>query len=84
VDVERDKARGPVAAPVTVVEHGDFECPCCGRAAPDIRALLADVRDVRYVWRHLPLNDVHPQAQLAAEESEAAAEQGRFWRCTTC
>ena len=38
-----------------------------------------DFGDVRYVWRHLPLNDVHPRAQLAAEASEAAAEQGAFW-----
>jgi protein-disulfide isomerase len=40
---------------------------------------LRDFADVRYVWRHLPLNDVHPRAQLAAEASEAAAEQGAFW-----
>ena len=44
-----------------------------------IRELLADFGDVRYVWRHLPLNDVHPHAQLAAEAAEAAAAQGKFW-----
>ena len=44
-----------------------------------IRELLADFGDLRYVWRHLPLNDVHPRAQLAAEASEAAAAQGAFW-----
>ena len=44
-----------------------------------MRELLADFGDVRYVWRHLPLNDVHPRAQLAAEAAEAAAEQGAFW-----
>ena len=44
-----------------------------------MRELLRDFADVRYVWRHLPLNDVHPRAQLAAEASEAAAEQGAFW-----
>ncbi|MFF2520975.1 Na+/H+ antiporter NhaA [Streptomyces liangshanensis] len=79
VDPERDKVRGPMDAPVTVVEYGDFECPYCGRAESVIRDLLADFGDVRYVWRHLPLTDVHPQAQLAAEAAEAAAEQGAFW-----
>jgi protein-disulfide isomerase len=64
---------------VTVVEYGDFECPYCGRAEPVVRELLRDFADVRYVWRHLPLNDVHPRAQLAAEASEAAAAQGAFW-----
>ena len=71
--------RGPEDAPVTIVEYGDFECPYCGQAEPAVRELLADFGDVRYVWRHLPLNDVHPHAQLAAEAAEAAAEQGAFW-----
>ena len=79
VDPERDHVRGPAEAPVTVVEYGDFECPYCGQAEPVVRELLRDFADVRYVWRHLPLNDVHPRAQLAAEASEAAAEQGAFW-----
>ena len=75
-DPERDHVRGPVEAPVTVVEYGDFECPYCGQAEPVVRELLRDFGDVTYVWRHLPLNDVHPNAQQAAE---AAAEQGAFW-----
>ena len=79
VDPERDHTRGPHDAPVTIVEYGDFECPYCGQAEPVIRELLADFGDLRYVWRHLPLNDVHPGAQLAAEASEAAADQGAFW-----
>jgi Na+/H+ antiporter NhaA len=79
VDDEHDHIRGPLDAPVTVVEYADFECPYCGRAEPVIRELLADTGDVRYVWRHLPLNDVHPSAQLAAEATEAAAAQGAFW-----
>jgi len=79
VDPERDHIRGPVAAPVTVVEYGDFECPYCGMAEPVVRELLRDFADVRYVWRHLPLSDVHAHAQLAAEASEAAANQGSFW-----
>ena len=79
VDDERDHIRGPERAPVTMVEYGDFECPYCGQAESIIRELLADFGDLRYVWRHLPLNDVHPHAQLAAEAAEAAAAQGRFW-----
>jgi len=79
VDDGRDHIRGPAKAPVTLVEYGDFECPYCGMAEPVIRELLADFGDVRYVWRHLPLTDVHPHAQLAAEASEAAAKQGAFW-----
>ena len=61
------------------MEYGDFECPYCGQAEPALRELLAGHGDVRYVWRHLPLNDVHPHAQLAAEAAEAAADQGAFW-----
>ena len=79
VDPERDHLRGPEEAPVTLVEYGDFECPYCGRAEPIVRQLLAEFGDIRYVWRHLPLPDVHPHAQLAAEASEAAAAQGAFW-----
>jgi Na+/H+ antiporter NhaA len=79
VDPERDHVRGSIDAPVTVVEYGDFECPYCGQAEPVVRELLRDFGDVRYVWRHLPLNDVHPRAQLAAEAAEAAADQRTFW-----
>jgi len=80
VDPERDHVRGAEDAPVTLVEYGDFECPYCGQAEQIVRELLASLGDdVRYVWRHLPLNDVHPHAQLAAEASEAAAAKGRFW-----
>ena len=79
VDPDRDHIRGPERAPVTVVEYGDFECPYCGQAEPAVRELLRDFGDVRYVWRHLPLTDVHPEAQLAAEAAEAAGRQGAFW-----
>jgi Na+/H+ antiporter NhaA len=79
VDPERDHIRGPEGATVTLVEYGDLECPYCGQAEPVIRELLADFGELRYVWRHLPLNDVHPHAQVAAEAAEAAAAQGRFW-----
>ncbi len=79
VDPSRDHVRGGADAPVTLLEYGDFECPYCGLAEPVIRELLADSGDLRYVWRHLPLNDVHPHAQLAAEAAEAAALQDKFW-----
>jgi len=79
VDPERDHVRGPVDAPVTVLEYGDFECPYCGQAEPVLRELLREHGEVAYAWRHLPLNDVHPNAQRAAEAAEAAAEQGAFW-----
>jgi Na+/H+ antiporter NhaA len=79
VEPGRDHIRGPHEAHVTLVEYGDFECPFCGHAEGAIRELLAEHGDLRYVWRHLPLNDVHPHAQLAAEAAEAAAAQGRFW-----
>jgi Na+/H+ antiporter NhaA len=80
VDEERDHIRGSREAPVTLIEYGDYECPYCGQAEVAIRELLESFGDdLRYVWRHLPLNDVHSHAQLAAEASEAAAAQGRFW-----
>jgi Na+/H+ antiporter NhaA len=79
VDPDRDHIRGPEESLVTLVEYGDFECPYCGLAEPAVRELLRDYGEVRYVWRHLPLNDVHPNAQLAAEAAEAAGKQGAFW-----
>ena len=80
VDPERDHIRGSPRGPVTLVEYGDYECPYCGRAEVVVRELLDSFGDdLRYVWRHLPLNDVHPNAQMAAEAAEAAGAQGAFW-----
>jgi Na+/H+ antiporter NhaA len=80
VDPERDHVRGSEDAPVTLVEYGDYECPYCGQAEVVIRGLLDSFgTDLRYVWRQLPLNDVHPNAQMAAEAAEAAGAQGAFW-----
>ncbi|MFI7662867.1 Na+/H+ antiporter NhaA [Micromonospora parva] len=79
VDEQLDHVRGPADASVTLVQYGDFQCPYCGTAEPVVRQLLGDA-DLRFVWRHLPLSDVHPQARLAAEAAEAAAEQGKFWQ----
>ncbi|GAA0582428.1 Na+/H+ antiporter NhaA [Paractinoplanes ferrugineus] len=78
VDEERDHIRGPADASVTLVEYGDFQCPYCGRAEPIVREVLTD-DDLRFVWRNLPLTDVHPHAQLAAQAAEAAGLQGKFW-----
>jgi len=78
VDPERDHIRGPKRAAITVIEFGDFECPYCGQAEPVVRDILTDT-SIRYVWRHLPLTDVHPNAQLAAEAAEAAGAQDAFW-----
>jgi len=81
VDPERDHIRGSDDAPVTLLEYGDYQCPYCGQAEVAIRELLDSFGDeLRYVWRHLPLNDVHAYAQVAAEGAEAAGAQGRFWQ----
>jgi len=80
VSEERDHIRGAPSAAVTLVEYGDFECPYCGQAhyvLNDLMARLGD--DVRLVFRHFPLTQIHPHAQRAAEASEAAGAQGKFW-----
>jgi Na+/H+ antiporter NhaA len=80
VDPDRDHIRGPAeGALVTLVEYGDFECPYCGQAEPAIRQLFREQSALRFVFRHLPLTEVHQHAQLAAEGAEAAARQGAFW-----
>ena len=80
VDPDVDHVRGPADGRVTLVEYGDFECPYCGRAEPVIRELARDFgHDLRFVFRHLPLDDVHEHAEPAAEAAEAAGAQGRFW-----
>jgi Na+/H+ antiporter NhaA len=80
VDPEQDHIRGRIDAPVTLLEYGDYECPYCGDAAPVIAKLLDRLGDdLRYVFRHLPLTDVHPYAQLASEAAEAAGAQTEYW-----
>ncbi|APV49463.1 hypothetical protein BWI17_07065 [Betaproteobacteria bacterium GR16-43] len=77
---ESDHALGSPDAPIAVVEYADFECPYCAEAAPGIRLMLARYGgQVRYAFRHFPLEDVHPHALAAAEASECAAAQGQFW-----
>ncbi|KDF00353.1 sodium:proton antiporter [Mycolicibacterium aromaticivorans JS19b1 = JCM 16368] len=80
IDPERDHIRGRVDAPLTLVEYGDFECPFCSRATGSIDEVREYFGDrLRYVWRHLPLERVHPRAMDAARASEAAALQGKFF-----
>ena len=71
---ERDHSQGPVDAPVTLVEYGDFECPYCGRAYPIVQEVQRRMGDrLRFVFRNFPLTQAHPHAQHAAEAAEAAA-----------
>jgi Na+/H+ antiporter NhaA len=80
VDPERDHVRGTSDAPLTLVEYGDFECPFCGHGTGLVRDLRRRFgEELRYVFRHLPLTDVHGYAELAAQAAEAAGAQGRFW-----
>jgi Na+/H+ antiporter NhaA len=80
VDPGRDHVRGRPDAPLTLIEYGDFECPFCGRATGVVHELERRFGDdLRYVFRHLPLTDVHGYAEIAAVAAEAAADQGRFW-----
>jgi Na+/H+ antiporter NhaA len=80
VDPDRDHLRGDPDAPLTLVEYGDFECPFCSRATGSIDEVRAHFGDeLLYVWRHLPLERVHPRSFDAARASEAAALQGKFF-----
>ena len=75
-----DNAIGPTHAPVTVVEYGDFECPICQQAAPAVKLLLGRFAGrIRFVYRHFPLEEVHPHAFHAAEAAECAGAQCKFW-----
>jgi Na+/H+ antiporter NhaA len=79
VDPDRDHVKGSMDAPYEIVEYGDFECPFCSRATGSVDAVREHFgADVRWVWRHLPLDHVHPHAQEAAQAAEAAAMQGQF------
>ena len=75
-----DHRAGTSAAPITLVEYGDFECPSCGEAYPVVRSIQRELgKSLRFVFRHFPLTQAHPHAQRAAEAAEAAGAQGRFW-----
>src|SRR6266446_6910840 len=82
VEVAYDPARlrGSSKAAVVIVEFSDFQCPYCQAVAPTLKKLLAKYEGrVSLAYRDLPLRDIHPQAQLAAEASRCALEQGKFW-----
>lgn len=77
---ESDHSAGPGDAPVTLVEYGDYECPFCGRAYPIVHQVRKTLGSkLRFVFRNFPLAEIHPHAMRAAETSEAAAVQGKFW-----
>ncbi|GAA1981676.1 Na+/H+ antiporter NhaA [Microbacterium pumilum] len=79
VDAKRDHISGPVDAPLTIVEYGDFQCSFCSRASGSIDEVREQLGDrLRYVWRHAPLTSYHPNALAAAEAAEAAGRQNAF------
>jgi protein-disulfide isomerase len=78
---QRDHQQGPEAAPVTLVEYGDYECPYCGEAYPIVKEIKLRLGDrLRFVFRNFPLTQSHPHAEHAAEAAEAAGAQGKFWQ----
>lgn len=78
---ERDHIQGPQNAPVTLVEYGDFECPYCAAAHVIVKQVQEKLGDeMRFVFRHFPLTQIHPHAEPAAEAAEAAGAQGSFWQ----
>lgn len=77
---DADHMLGPVDAPVTLVEYGDYECPDCMRSFPIVDRLMREFDGrLRLVYRHFPQSSIHASASKAAEAVEAAAAQGRFW-----
>src|SRR5206468_5738928 len=76
-----DHHQGNVNATITLVEYGDFQCPYCGRAHPLIKRLLKETsKELRFVFRNFPLQEIHPHAYAAAITAEAAGKQGKFWQ----
>jgi len=75
-----DHIQGDEQAPFTLVEYGDYECPHCGFAYPIVKKVQQHFgKQLRFVFRNFPLNEIHPHAQAAAETAEFAATKGRFW-----
>src|SRR5690242_918129 len=77
----QDHILGDDEAPITLLEYGDYECPHCGAAHPVVKALLNNYQNqIRYVYRHFPLTQIHPFAEAAAETAEFAGAHRRFWQ----
>jgi len=77
---KRDHIQGPIDAPVTLVEYGDYECPYCGQTYPIIKSIQKRLGNrLCFAFRNFPLVNSHPHAQHAAEAAEAAGAQGKFW-----
>lgn len=75
-----DHIRGSASARVTLIEYGDFACPACGQAYHAVKILLKHFGDdLRFVFRHFPLREAHPHAEMAAEAAESAGAQNKFW-----
>ena len=80
VDPNRDHIQGTVKAPFTLVEYGDYQCPFCGAAYPEVKLVQKALGPkLRFVFRNFPLTNVHEHAMLAAETAEAAGAQGKLW-----
>lgn len=80
VDLGNASTQGPEGAPITLIEFSDFECPFCERAFPTVKQILKEYDGkVRFAYKHYPLTSIHPKAQKAAEVSECAKDQGKFW-----
>ena len=77
---ERDHIQGPAAAPITLLEYGDYECPYCGQAYPIVKELQQQLGDrLRFIFRNFPLSTMHLHAEQAAEAAETAGAHGKFW-----
>ena len=75
-----DHVFGLASSKVTLVEYGDFQCPYCGQAHPQIKALTTEYQDkIAFIFRNFPLTTVHPNARSAAAAVEAAGLQGKYW-----
>jgi protein-disulfide isomerase len=80
-----DHTVGPASAKLVLIEYGDFECPSCAQAYPAVNMLLEHAhKQIRFAFRHFPMTEVHPHAELAAEAAEAAGAQGKFWEMHAC
>jgi protein-disulfide isomerase len=74
-------SQGPVDAPIVIVEFSDFQCPFCKRFQDETAAqlLVANPNQIRFVYHHLPLTSIHPEALPSAEALMCANEQNAFW-----